>query len=138
MRPHAGVLLAIVFKCEAQRPMRSLLTRLPQLPLTARMEIDFQAADPSLLVSILDDAETTMNTIHQGVGAIGHLLAHSAVVIDDGTVGADSIESLGWLIAEISDLATSCMVLACRCRRETADYQTDQDATNRQATGKSR
>lgn len=128
----------MAFKCEAQRPMRSLLTRLPQLPLTARMEIDFQAADPSLLVSILDDAETTMNTIHQGVGAIGHLLAHSAVVIDDGTVGADSIENLGFLLAEISDLATSCMILASRCRRETADYQLDQDCTNRQVPGKSR
>ena len=128
----------MTFKNEAQRPMRNLLTRLPQLPLTARKEIDFQAADPSLLVSLLDDAETTMNTIHQGVGAIGHLLAHSAVVIDDGTVGADSIESLGFLLAEISDMATSCMMLASRCRRETADYQFDQDATNRQATGKSR
>lgn len=126
------------FKAEAQRPMRNLLTRLPQLPLSARMEIDFHAAAPSLLVAIADDAETTMNTIHQGVGAIGHLLAHSAVVIDDGTVGADSLESLGFLLAEISDLATSCMMLASRCRRETADYQLDQDATYRPATGKSR
>ena len=138
MRPHAGVLLAMVFKCEAQRPMRSLLTRLPQLPLTARMEIDFQAADPSLLVSLLDDAETTMNTINLGVGAIGHLLAHSAVVIDDGTLGSDALENIGFFIAEASDLAAICMMLASRCRRETADYQPDQDATNRQVPGKSR
>lgn len=111
------------FKTEPRRPMRNLLTRLPLLPLTARKEIDFESAEPSLLVALMDDAETTMNTIHQGVGAIGHLLAHSAVVIDDGTVGSDSIESLGFLLAEISDLATSCMMLASRCRRETADYQ---------------
>ena len=113
----------MAFKHEAQRPMRNLLTRLPLLPLTARMEIDFESAEPSLLVALLDDAETTMNTIHEGIGAIGHLLAHSAVVIDDGTVAADSIESLGFLLAEISDMAAGCMVLATRCRRETADYQ---------------
>lgn len=105
---------------ESHRPMRSLLTRLPQLPLTAMQEIDFSAVDLSVLVSLVDDAETTMNTINHGIGAIGHLLAHSAVVIDDGTVGSDSIESLGFLLAEISELAASCRTLASQCRREIA------------------
>ena len=110
-------------RTDAQRPMQALLARLPLLPLTGRNEVDFQAADPALLVSLADDAETTMSAINQGVGAIGHLLAHSAVVIEDGTIGADSIESLGFLLAEISDMASSCMVLASRCRRETVDYR---------------
>lgn len=103
--------------------MRDLLSKLPMLPMDSKQDVDFQAADPALLRSLAEDAETTMNTIHSGIGAIGHLLAHSAVVIEDGTVGADSIECLGYLLAEISDMAASCMTLASRCRHETADYQ---------------
>jgi hypothetical protein len=72
---------------EALRPMRGLMMLLPRLPLTDKQDVDFQAADSALLVSIAEDAEMTMNTIHYGVGAIGHLLAHSAVVIEDGTIG---------------------------------------------------
>ena len=113
----------MAYRTEAHRPMRDLLSKLPMLPMNSKQDVDFQAADPALLVSLADDAETTMNTIHNGIGAIGHLLAHSAVVIEDGTVGADSIESLGYLLAEISDMAASCMTLASRCLRETADYQ---------------
>ncbi len=110
-------------RTEAMRPMRDLLSRLPQLPLTGDHELDLKGADPALLVAIADDAETTMQVLHHGVGAIGNLLAHSAVVIEDGTIGADSIESLGHLMAELSDLAAGCMTLATRCRRETYDYQ---------------
>lgn len=110
-------------RTEAIRPMRDLLVRLPMLPMTRKQEIDFPAANPALLVVIAEDAETTMNVIHHGVGAIGHLLAHSAVVIEDGTISADCVESIGFLIAEIVDLASGCMTLATRCRRETSDYQ---------------
>jgi hypothetical protein len=44
-------------------------------------------------------------------------------VIEDGTIGADSIESIGFLLSEISDMATGCMLLASRCRREIVDYR---------------
>lgn len=110
-------------RTEALRPMRDLLVRLPRLPMTRKQEIDFPASDPALLVTIAEDAETTMNVIHRGVGAIGHLLAHSAVVIEDGTISADCIENLGFLMSELSDLASGCMTLATRCRRQTSDYQ---------------
>ena len=113
----------MAYRTETQRPMNGLLSKLPMLPMTSKQDVDFQAADPALLVSLADDAETTMNTIHNGIGAIGHLLAHSAVVIEDGTIGADSIECLGFLLAEISAMASDCMVLASRCRREAVDYQ---------------
>jgi hypothetical protein len=102
--------------------MRDILTRLPMLPLTASQEVDFAAADGGLLVAIADDAEMLMGAVHLGVGAIGHLLAHSAVMIEDGSISADCIESLGFMIAEICDMAASCMVLAAHCRYHTADY----------------
>ena len=108
---------------QAQRPLRDLLQRLPKLPLTPTQDIDFAGADAKLLVAIADDAETTVSVLHHGVGAIGHLLAHSAVVIEDGTISADCIESIGFLLAEISDLGAGCVVLAAECRREIHDYQ---------------
>ena len=109
---------------QAQRPLRDLLRRLPKLPLTPTQDIDFAGcADAELLVAIADDAETTVSVLHHGVGAIGHLLAHSAVVIEDGTISADCVESLGFVLAELADLAAGCMTLAAQCRREVHDYQ---------------
>jgi len=61
-----------------------------------------------------------MHAIQLGIGAIGHLLAHSAVAIEDGTIGADCIESLGFLVAELGDLSAACMTLAAQCNSAAA------------------
>jgi hypothetical protein len=106
----------------ALRPMRDLLVRLPKLPLNRKQEIDFPAADPALLVAIAEDAEILVGTMHNGVGAIGQLLANSAVMVEDGTISADCLESLGFLMSELGDMAAGCMALAAHCRRETADF----------------
>lgn len=106
----------------ALRPMRDLMARLPALPLTGAQEVDFAAADPALLVAIAEDAEMLMGAMHHGIGAIGQLLANSAVMVEDGTISADCLEALGFLMAELGDMAASCMTLAAHCRRETADY----------------
>ena len=106
---------------QTQRPIRNLLKYLPRLPLKKSQEIDFEGADAELLVAIADDAETTVSVLHYGVGAIGHLLSQAAVAIEDGSVSADCVESLGYLIAELGDLGAGCMTLAAQCRRETHD-----------------
>ena len=111
---------------QAQRPLRDLLKRLPKLPLTPTQDIDFEGADAELLVAIADDAETTVSVLHHGVGAIGHLLSQAAVAIEDGTVSADCIESLGFLIAELGDLGAGCLTLATQCRRGVHDNQQPQ------------
>ena len=110
---------------QAQRPLRDLLQRLPRLPMKDAQEIDFEAADADLLVEIADAAEITVNALHHGVGAIGHLLAHSAVAIEDGSVGADCVEALGYLIAELGDLGAQCMTLTVQCRSLTYDFTPD-------------
>lgn len=110
-------------RVQAQRPIRSLLKYLPRLPLKKSQEIDFEGADAELLVAIADDAETTVSVLHYGVGAIGHLLSQAAVAIEDGSVSADCVESLGYLIAELGDLGAGCRTLAAQCRRETHDYR---------------
>ena len=108
---------------QAQRPIRNLLRYLPRLPLKKSQDIDFEGADAELLVAIADDAETTVGVFHHGIGAIGHLLSQSAVAIEDGTVGADCVESLGYLLAELSEFSAGIMILAAQCRRETQDYR---------------
>jgi hypothetical protein len=102
--------------------MRDLFKRLPMLPMTGKQEIDFPAADVSLLVAIGDDAETTIQVIHHGVATLGMLLAHSAPIIEDGTVGADDVENLGFMLAELCDLAATLMSLTAQCRRQTFDF----------------
>jgi hypothetical protein len=101
------------------RPMRELLAQLQSLPATSFSGADLRACEGTSLAAVAEDAETTVSTIHQGLGAIGHLLAHSAVPIEDGTIGADTLESLGFLMAELGDLAAACMTLAAHCRRAT-------------------
>lgn len=109
-------------RMQAIRPMRSLLNQLPCLPITDERLVDYPAADPHLLVAIRDDAEVTMRVIHLGLAAIGSLMAHSAVAIEDGSIAADCLESLGHLMAELGDLAAGFMVMAAHCRRQTEDF----------------
>jgi len=109
-------------RAPTERPLRELLIRLPLLPVTDGRDIDFAAADAALLVGIADNADTTLQVLHRGVGAIGSLLAQSAVAIEDGSIDAESVEAVGFLIAELGDLGAGCMQLAARCRQETWDY----------------
>ncbi len=109
-------------RTQAIRPMRGLLHKLPALPVNLAHEIDFPAADPKLLVFIADDAETLMRAMHNGSAAIGQLLAHASPMVEDGTIDADCIESVGYLLSEMGDLGAGLMVLAAACRKETADY----------------
>lgn len=76
------------------------------------------AADGVARQRIADNAETVMAVCQNGLAALGHLLAHSAPVIEDGSIGADSIEAIGYLLAELGDLSVECMLLTARHRRQ--------------------
>lgn len=106
----------------ALHPLRDLLARLPTLPVTATLEIDYPAADARVLVAIRDDADTTIQVIHRGLSVVGDLLARSSPEVEDGTISADSIEALGFWISEMSDGAAALMTLAARCRHEVSDW----------------
>ncbi|MCY1163815.1 hypothetical protein D9M73_36760 [compost metagenome] len=106
----------------AIRPMRSLLSNLPKLPTTKDLSIDFPAADPALLLTLAEDAEMLVGVMHLGIGSIGQLLSQSAVALEDGTTSADCLEALGYLMAELGDMAASCTTLAGHCRLEIVDY----------------
>ncbi|RYE45576.1 MAG: hypothetical protein EOP24_19070 [Hyphomicrobiales bacterium] len=96
--------------------MRQLLSDLRALGL-ADSEVASAATSVILRQRIAVNAETVMAVCHNGLGALGHLLAHSSPVIEDGTVGADSLEALGWLMAEVGDLAAVCAALASKPRQ---------------------
>lgn len=99
-------------RAEAHRPMQDLLTWLPRLPMTGDLQVDYQAADTKVLAVIGSSAETTMNVLRNSISSIGLLLAHSAVVVEDGTIGSsDALEALGYLLAELGALAAGSMVL---------------------------
>jgi hypothetical protein len=101
----------------AMRPMRDLLTDLRKL----RRKLDTASGTDALgelNTRIADNAETVGAVCQNGMAALGHLLAHSAPVIEDGSIGADSIEAIGYLLAEIGDLNVACMLLAADLRQE--------------------
>ena len=103
------------------RPTRQLLLRLPLLPTTQDHRIDYEAADPALLVQLADDAETVVNTISLGLSALGTILAHAASEVGS-EISSDTIEAIGWYIAESSDASATLHSLIAACRQHTADY----------------
>ena len=103
------------------RPTRQLMLRLPLLPTTPNHRIDYEAADPALLVRLADDAETVVNTISMGLSALGTILAHAASEVGS-EISSDTIEAIGWYIAESSETSATLLSLIAACRHYTADY----------------
>jgi hypothetical protein len=104
------------------RPMRDLMLLMPHLSIRALGDIDYAGADPDVLVDIASNADTTMRTVHLGTAAIGELLAHASPEIGTGEFPANAIEAIGWLLAELGDLAATAHFLLAGCQRFTGDY----------------
>ena len=104
------------------RPMRDLLLLLPYLNVSATQDIEYEAADPDVLVQLAERAETAMRTIHLGISATGHLLARSAPEIECREISGDAVEALGWLIVELGEFAAVAQCLAAACRKYTVNY----------------
>ena len=103
----------------------NLLLLLPHLQVTATNDINYASANPALLVQLADAADAVLLITHIGVSAIGRLLAHAGIEpLGDETV-ADSVEALGWLVAELNDMAGAVHRISAECRRHTYDYAPD-------------
>lgn len=100
----------------------NLLLLMPRLPLIATSEVDYSEADPALLVQLADAADAALLIIHIGTAAIGRLLARAATDPFGDEELPDVAESLGWLVAELNDLATVAHKISGRCRQLTYDY----------------
>ena len=112
---HAGG-TASQYRTQADHPMRELLNQLrqvhPEVTITGETAIPHRLRTP-----LAAAAETVMAVCQNGMAAVGQLMAYSSPVIEDGTVGAEGVESLGWLLSELGDLSGYCLVLASECRR---------------------
>lgn len=104
-------------KSEVERPMRTLVEQLPRLTIGLGGDIDFANCPAALLASVAENAETTVALMGRGLSAVGCLMAYAAVEIEDGSITSDSVEALGWLMAELGDIAAVCFVLASQCRQ---------------------
>lgn len=114
---------------EALRPLRDLVLLLPHMQARGigrgEFQIDWASAEPALLRQISTNADITMRTVNRGVAAIGRLIVAISPEVGTGEIPADNIEALGWLLAEISDLAATAHQIAAACNRYTSDYAPD-------------
>ena len=103
------------------RPARDLLHRLPMLPTRPDLSVDYEAVDAALLLALAENGEAVMNTFQHGLSALGVILAHASPEVGS-EIGCDTIEALGWFMAEAADIAAALLVLTRACRHYTADY----------------
>jgi hypothetical protein len=104
------------------RPLRDLLLLMPHLQVRTEYNIDYESCESALLYQIGSNADTTMRTIHRGIAAIGKLLVYTSPEVGTDEFSADSTEALGFLIAELGDLAATAHIIATSCQRFNADY----------------
>ena len=104
-------------RISGQRPLHDLLMTLPKVSLKDGA-LDFVNTPKDVLREVALHAEAAMRTTHRGVAAIGTLLAVCAADAEDGTFGAHALESMGWLVAELSEVAGLCDYLAACSRKE--------------------
>jgi len=107
---------------DTDRPTRSLMALLPRLTVNAQGQPDFDASDAVVLVQIADAAELLQRRLQLGISAIEQLLAHASVQVETGELAQDTVEALGWLLAELGDAAAACVELAVPCRHATVDF----------------
>lgn len=105
-----------------ERPIRDLLLLMPHLPIRNSCKIEYEAADADLLVDIARHAETTLRTVHLGTSAIGELLVYASPEIGTGEFPANTIEAIGWLLADLGDLAATAHLLMAGCQHYISDY----------------
>lgn len=104
------------------RPVFDLIRQLPRCQVSATGEIDYDASDPALILRMGESAAQVMATMHRGTAAIGLLLANAGPEVETQSLPAEVIADLGFLLAELADLAAQCDLIATSCRRATADY----------------
>lgn len=103
------------------RPARDLLHQLPLLLTGADLRVDYEATDAALLLALAENGEAVMSAFQQGLSALGVILAHASSEVGS-EIGGDTIEALGWFMAETADIAAALLVLTRACRHCTADY----------------
>ena len=93
-------------------PVFDLIRQLPRCEVSVTGEIDYDASDPGLIQLIGENAAQVMATMHRGTAAIGLLLANAGPEIETRSLSADVVADLGFLLAELADLAAQSDLIA--------------------------
>ncbi len=104
-------------------PLRDLIAGLAQLPTTPSGELDYDEAEPDMLVSLAESAEITLQILYEGLASMGLLYSLSAHQIEGGHVRAAHAAAVGRLQAEVGGLLPFLHRLSSECRRYTTDYE---------------
>ena len=96
-------------------------------------EIDYDASEPALIQRIGEYAAQVMATMHRGTAAIGLLLANAGPEIETRSLSADVVTDLGFLLAELADLAAQCDLRPADRRHRRAGLSAGNTVAGRQA-----
>lgn len=107
----------------SERSLRDLFVALPLLPATLGGGIDYQAADPQILVRIATGAEFAMQNLHRGVAAMCLLIAQAARQSDAGETSSTHAVAIGMLVAGLCEVMALAQELAAACRLHADDYR---------------
>lgn len=100
-----------------------VLRNLPKLKVDARGELDLLGSSPTVLLSLAENAEASAGAMNLGLSAVGQLLAFAAPEVEDHTIGSDSVEALGWMLAELGYAMAFFVELGLRCRQANSARQ---------------
>jgi hypothetical protein len=99
------------------RPFHDLLMVLPTVA-TKDGALDMANTSQDALRRLAECADAVMLTANSGNAAMGKLIALCAADAEDGSFGADALEAVGWLIAELGELAALSATLAAASRKQ--------------------
>lgn len=100
------------------RATRELLRLLPLLDADRSANRAATLPPSELRERLAASCDACLRTIHLGIAALGQLLARCSLELQDGTIGRESVENLGFLMAELGDLASECTRIAAACRAD--------------------
>lgn len=76
---------------------------------------DLRATDEAVLERLATHAQASAAAMNLGMSAVGSLMACAAPECEDKSIGADAIEALGWLLAELGATTALLIRLARLC-----------------------
>lgn len=103
----------------------NLLHLMPHIPVTTMSELDYAAVDPVLLAHLADAADASRLIVHIGTSSIDRLATHIAAEALHNESLADSLEALGWLVAELNAVAEVARKVSEACRQLNYDRSLD-------------
>ena len=101
---------------ETKSAAAQVIRLLPLVRLSQEGGIDIQQTPVAVLASLAEGAAEVVGAMTRGTSVIGRLVAECAPQLEDGSVGLDGIEALGWCISELGALTAACVELEMLCR----------------------